>query len=77
MSQIFQIQLLYIQLTSTVLNAGSEVSSDLLNSAIDKSLLHCITSYAGLSDLPSAMSCLLLSCKPCNYLDHPSVGASH
>lgn len=62
---------------SSLLNAGSKVSSDLLHRAIDKSLLHSITHYMGLSDLPSALSRLLLSCKPCNYLDHLSVGASH
>lgn len=62
---------------SSLLNAGSQASGDLLKSAIDKSLFHCITSYTGLSDFPSAMSRLLLSCKPCNYLGQPSVGANH
>lgn len=73
--QVFQTRLLYPWLMSSLLNAGSQVSSDLLNSAPDKSLPHCITGCTAPSDLP--WPSLPLSCKPCNYFHQPSVGAKH
>jgi len=44
-SQIFQTQFLYSRLMSRLLSAGGKVSSDLLSSAPNKSLLRCITNY--------------------------------